>query len=257
MLTRSSSSSSRRSSPPASSSSSTAASSSSATDSTLNLHRQFGRDTALGRSLFCIYNKKLTYDPNVAVSTRQAQRSPQQEAEEKSREEKEEIRRRLTRYTVRTRLVRKEDEDDRERRLRALAAGRGRRSERVIREEQRARQGEAEWQPLPPHLLVSADEKKRDLQEAMSGVKAMRQKLREERGRRSVEEEKEEASSAAASDEAARLLREIDDRQRFLDEMRGAGKAAEHETAITAEIAQLMRELTLADAGDARHRQRR
>ena len=122
----------------------------------------------------------------------------------------------------------------------------GRKREAVIREEVKEGEGGGEgvWRPRP--VGMSADEKKRDLQERMSGIKAVKERVKEER-RRSEEKEEEEGNRAGEDREMEghedRVFREIDERQRFLDAMTAQGRGGQYEPAIRAEIAQLMREL--------------
>ena len=217
---------------------------------TAELHKQFGRDTALGRQMFNLYNKaKLTYEPDVQLICRQS--NPQLEQKYKSHTTNQHRRQQLTRYRTTTTNVRKLTDDDRQQWKRSLldAAGR-KRSETesaaaVAAIEQERKEAAEERRGLP---VTSAEDRKRQLQERMSGLAAMRAKVQHEKQQH---EEKQQLDTAAppqrqpsAVDE---LVREIDERHEFLSVMRRDGRGAEFDTAIKAEIAQLLHQLSLHD----------
>jgi len=102
--------------------------------------------------------------------------------------------------------------------------------------------------------VASAEEQKRNLQERMSGLAAMREKVQREKQQRQEKEEKEQLDTTEQPRQQKQqmgvvdeLVREIDERQHFLNEMRRNGRGAEFDTAIKAEIAQLMHQLSLHD----------
>ena len=100
--------------------------------------------------------------------------------------------------------------------------------------------------------VVGAEERKRQLQETMSGLAAMREKVHRETQQL---EEKQQLSTTQPPQQQQQkqqgalneLVREIDERQEFLAEMRRNGVGAQFDTAIKAEIAQLMHQLSLQD----------
>ena len=222
---------------------------------TADLHKQFGRDTALGRQLFALYNKaKLPYDPDVQLICRHT--NPHLEHQHKSHTTNQHKRQQLTRYRTATTTVRKLTDDDRQAWKRQLldAAGRKRSesdSVKAVADIERARKEAADERRGV--RVVGAEERKRQLQETMSGLTAMRAKVQREKQER---EEKEQLHTTAPPhqqqqrqqpDVVDELVREIDDRQEFLAEMRRSGRGAEFDTAIKAEIAQLLQELSLHD----------
>ena len=252
MLTTSSSSSSRSHSTSRSSrSTSPAAAACAPLPGTADLHKQFGRDTALGRQLFNIYNQaKLTYDPNPPQLICRPS-NPLLEHQHKQRTQATQRRSQLTSYKTKTVTVRKLTDEDRQAwKLQLLeAAGRkksGVESAEVVREIERARREVVEERR--GLKVPSAEERKRQLQERMSGVAAMREKMQREKLEQ--KEEKEQLQTRQHDHEAEavhELVREIDERQDFLAEMIRNGRGSEVETAIKAEIAQLMRPLSLHD----------
>ena len=220
---------------------------------TAELHKQFGRNTALGRQMFNLYNKaKLTYDPDVQLICRQS--NPHAEQQHAKLSSAQQRRQELTRYRTTTTSVRKLTDEERQEWKRQLldAAGRKRSesaSAKAVAEIERERKAAAEERR--GLQATSADERKRALQERMSGLAAMRERVRREKQQR---EEKEQLDVAVQprrqqqeADVVEELVKEIDERQEFLAEMRRNGRGAEFDTAIKAEIAQLLHQLQLHD----------
>ena len=218
---------------------------------TAELHKQFGRDTALGRQMFALYNNaKLTYDPDVQLICRQS--DPHLEHQHAAHVTNSHRRQQLTRYRTITHNVRKRTDEERQEWKRQLldAAGRKRSEQdsmRAVAEIEKERKEMAEERR--GLQVPSAEERKRQLQERMSGLAAMREKVHREKQQR---EEKEQLRTTdrphpQQADEVDELVREIDERQVFLAEMRRNGRGEEFDAAIQAEIAQLMHQLSLHD----------
>ena len=118
----------------------------------------------------------------------------------------------------------------------------GRKREAAIREEAKE-QMKAQYRPSPAPVM-SAEERKRDLQERMSGMRAMKDKVKEERRRKEMEGA-ETPQTEGDEDHTLMVLKEIEERQLWLEERTKEGRGAEFEGAIRAEIAGLMRELSI------------
>ena len=221
----------------------------------VDLHNAFGRDTPLGRTLFALYTKRIPYDvpplptpqPSLTPSPsphlrhlHSVQRANQMVAD-----------RLRGNYSVKVRSVRKEAEEGQ---WRGRGADKGRKREATIREEAKEEM-KGKWRPSPAPVM-SAEERKRDLQERMSGMKELKERMKEERRTRGDRGEVENANTAqreGEADEELRLLKEIEERQMWLDERTREGRGAEYEGAIRAEIAGLLRELATTASSQRRY----
>lgn len=217
--------------------------SSSAPD-TSNVAKNFGRDTPLGRQMFALYNKKVDYAIKPPSNQGSKGVDPYVDHVTKKAIDSQSIKQRIHGYHNPIKRTIKQPTTH------AIDQIVGSRKKAIdIQEETKTFQ--SDYEPVPLDQLIDDGLKKQRLQSLMSGIDESISQSTNQTKQRRMNQRRDDSYSV--EDLRNSIYRELQEREDFLDQLEQLAQQSntasinqsvkQHRTTITAEIAELMRDL--------------